>query len=164
MQEHIVFTNQHHHHCCSEHLLALPLAANGPCAHAALDGSRCEIYCPASRKISRARYEPLAWQTLGLQIGLCRPLEELFDAAELLIGGRPSKARCQMPLDAQGTPKFRSSLTLPRPTRNSRMSSSSMSGPADQPWCTRSWLLIGLLLIAPCIPSTIDNLVALCRL
>lgn len=85
--------------------------------------------------------EPLAWQTLGLQGGLSRPVEKLFDAAKLSLAAscRRHAVRCRLtPGIPRNQPKFRSSLTLPRPTRNTRMWSSSKYDPASQPWCTSS--------------------------
>lgn len=101
----------------------------------ALAGSWYEIYYPSFWSYPLSRYQSLAWQIHGLQAGLCKPSEELFGIARLLIGSKPTTAHCQMPLDAQNPrerAKFRTSLTLYRPTRNTRMPFLQSTSPVRQ--------------------------------
>ncbi|TFB06332.1 hypothetical protein CCMA1212_001993 [Trichoderma ghanense] len=83
----------------------------------------------------------------------------MLPSSLLVASCRRHAVRCRLtPRIPRNRPKFRSTLTLPRPTRNTRRRFSSEYDPASQPWCARSWLLIGLLHVVPCISSTIDNL------
>ncbi|PTB81212.1 hypothetical protein M440DRAFT_1010209 [Trichoderma longibrachiatum ATCC 18648] len=127
----------------------------------ALAGPRCEIYrCPALGSYHGLDGELWRGKRLACKSASAGQSKSslLLPSFSLVASCREHTARCRLtPRIPRNRSKIRSSLTLPWPTRDTRMRFSREYDPADQPWCTSRQLLIGLLHVVPCISGAIDN-------